>query len=612
MAAPTWVAAGTFVNNLSSGSLTPGLPAGYTTDDIFILFAVTNDGEVAPTPSGWNLLTFEDSTSAGFRATMFWRRATASETAPTFTSPANGESAIIHAFRGCQSVGNPFNVTAGSSESTSNTSVTFPSITTTVDECMVVLFGAVFNATISGQTNANLTSLTERSDNSTFLALNVTTGVKATLGATGTTSATASANGTEVCMTTSLKPNAGLVTELNDSDTGTGSETESIQPKLLVSDSDTGTGTETESIKAAVNKSSSDSGTGTETQGVVPVSSGLEYVALSDPFALKLILGITDTEGLSDLGFNTFDLAPTIGMSQPFTYDIGWKDIINKIEVTSEKRYPTFSEEVVWEDKDTKTIFPGEPYVYKAKADDPFYDAVVPVAGLKSYSGSNQVVTPDKYDFLVEQGTVQVNLSRTSGQSVDITVTATGNDTAVISGMSLRAIPVKVFHTFNVKTEDVASQVVSGVKTPIDSEQPSEWMNINDARAVTEVILNQRSEKLPFVTFSLLNANDIRLRTMLDLRLSDRVDINETETFTNNDFYVEQITNKISSSGKTHETVLGCEQLPTPVEGAMIFDDEATGFDIGVFGNRANLYDFDEKLFIVGQSTLNGNRILGL
>jgi len=612
MAAPTWVAAGTFVVNFTSGTLSPGLPAGYAADDIFVLFCNTNDGETAPTPSGWTLLGFEESAAAGIRATMFWRRATASESAPSFTSPANGESAIIHAFRGCVATGSPFDVTAGNSDSSSNTTVTFPSITTTVDDCMVVLFGAIFNANISGQTNGNLTSLTERSDNLSFLGINVTTGVKATSGSTGTTSATASANCTEVCMTTSLKSTSGVISNISDSDSGTGSETESIQPTLLVSDSDTGTGTETQSIQTATNKSSSDSGTGTETQSVTPVSSGLEYVSLSDPFGLKLILGITDAEGLSDLDFNTFDLAPTIGMSQPFTYDIGWKDIINKIEVTSEKRYPTFALEVVWEDKDTKTIFPGEPYVYKARAEDPFYDAVVPVAGLKSYSGSNQVVTPDVYDFLVEQGTVQVNLSRTSGQSVDITVTATGNDTAVISGMSLRAIPVKVFHTFNVKNEDIASQVVSGVKTPVDSEQPSEWMNINDARAVTEVILNQRSEKLPFVTFSLFNANDIRLRTMLDLRLSDRVDINETETFTNADFYVEQITNKISSSGKTQETVLGCEQLPTPVEGAMIFDDEATGFDIGVFGNRANLYDFDEKLFIVGQSTLNGNRILGL
>ena len=127
-----------------------------------------------------------------------------------------------------------------------------------------------------------------------------------------------------------------------------------------------------------------------------------------------------------------------------------------------------------------------------------------------------------------------------------------------------------------------------------------------------EIILNKRFKKLPFVQATIKNGTATRLRTMLDLRLSDRVRIIENETFTNADFYVEQIGHSIEGAGNYHTTMVGCEQIPEPIEGAFVFDDPDLGFDVGVFGDRASLYRFENNLFIVGQSNLDSSKVLGL
>lgn len=631
MAAPTWVAAGTFVS--TTGDATPGLPAGWQQDDIFLLFVEIDDANSVTAPDGWTQATNVLSEGGTSETYVFWRRATSLESDPTITDPGNRCNAIIHAFRGCTTSGSPVDVSATSGTVSNTTTLTLPSVTTTQANCMVVLYGTAGNSTtsFSGWTNAGLTGVAERSDNSgsadVVMTLGVATGVKATAGSTGTSTVTASSafDFDRTATTVALRSNendtnpsstdsgVGTETELisgtvTDSDSGVGTETQLISE--LKSNSDFGTGSEAELVTPATLISSSDSGTVTESEYAVDPDE-LDYVALTDQIALKLILGLTDVEELTDLA-NVLDLEPTIGMSRPFTYDVGWKDIINKIETTSEKRYPTFTQETVWSDDSARTIFPGEPYTYKAKAQDPFYDARVPVAGLKSFSGSEQIVTPEDYDFLVESGSVSVSLSRTSGQSADITVTALDNTPATISNMALKATPVRVMVTLHAKDEDKDSQSLEGVKTPDDKEKPSEWANINDSRAIMEIILDQRYKKLPFIEFRLTNGNAIRLRSMLDHRLSDRIDITETETFTDDDFYIEQIKHTISNSGLTHETMIGCEQIPRPIPGAMIFDDPDTGFNVGVFGERANKYSFDENLFIVGQSTLNGSNVLAL
>jgi hypothetical protein len=119
------------------------------------------------------------------------------------------------AIRGAAASGDPWNVTAGGVEATSDTSASIPGATTTVDNTLVVvavsgsLPDATSTAVFSGWANANLTSLTERTDNGDKSnnggALGVATGVKATAGAIGNTTVTHSAAAVKGMMSIAIK-----------------------------------------------------------------------------------------------------------------------------------------------------------------------------------------------------------------------------------------------------------------------------------------------------------------------------------------------------------------------------------------------------------------------
>ncbi len=97
----------------------------------------------------------------------------------------------IIAIRGAAASGNPWDVTAGGVEATSDTSGSIPGATTTVNNTLVVvavagsLPDASGTANFSAWTNANLTNLTERADNTATAgnggALGIATGEKATV-----------------------------------------------------------------------------------------------------------------------------------------------------------------------------------------------------------------------------------------------------------------------------------------------------------------------------------------------------------------------------------------------------------------------------------------------
>ena len=122
MALPTFVSAGTPAGG--TGTVTPGLPSGWQQDDIFLLVVETPANTNTP-PAGWTAVTNspqgDGSTTSTF-INVYWRRATASESAPTVPDSGNHTYAVILAFRGCPTSGNPWNVTSGGSESTQDTS----------------------------------------------------------------------------------------------------------------------------------------------------------------------------------------------------------------------------------------------------------------------------------------------------------------------------------------------------------------------------------------------------------------------------------------------------------------------------------------------------------
>jgi hypothetical protein len=203
----TFVSAGE--SAAGTGNVTPGLPSGWAENDIFVLFVETSPGEVPPTPSGW--ISKYDLTRASYsKLTVFWRRATSSESAPTITDPGNHALAIIVAFRGCVKGEDPWGSTS-EYLNVSAASVTWPAITTTVNSCMVLnLVSSGSVRTQADWANASLTGLAERVDVSTTEggngSLAMASGILATAGSSGGTNATANTTSYRRLSTVYLRP----------------------------------------------------------------------------------------------------------------------------------------------------------------------------------------------------------------------------------------------------------------------------------------------------------------------------------------------------------------------------------------------------------------------
>ena len=198
--APTFVAAGTVASG--TGAITPALPAGLQANDILLLFVETANQAISITNQNggtWTQVTGSPQgtgTAGGTAATCltaFWSRYNGTQGAPTTSDSGNHQLGRIIAIRGATTSGNPWDVTAGGVEATADTSGSIPGATTTVANTLVVvaiatsLPDASGTANFSGWTNANLSSLTERTDNTVTAGngggLGIATGGKATAGA---------------------------------------------------------------------------------------------------------------------------------------------------------------------------------------------------------------------------------------------------------------------------------------------------------------------------------------------------------------------------------------------------------------------------------------------
>ena len=229
LAAPIWAAPPTFVAAGSvasgTGTITPALPSGRQTNDILLLFVETANQAVSITNQNggtWTQVTGSPQGtgtaggSSATRLTVFWSRYNGTQGAPTVSDSGNHQLGRMIAIRGATTSGDPCDVTAGGVESTSDTSGSIPGATTTVANDLVVVAIATSlpdaNSTsrFSGWTNADLSSLTERTDNSVNAGngggLATATGVKATAGAYGATAVTLASSATKGMMSIVLKP----------------------------------------------------------------------------------------------------------------------------------------------------------------------------------------------------------------------------------------------------------------------------------------------------------------------------------------------------------------------------------------------------------------------
>lgn len=175
MAIPVWLGVGTPAH-AAAANITPTLPAvSLQTDDLLLLCCETAN-QAPATPAGWTLINTQNTGVAGavgsVAESVYFRRFVIGDTDPTITYSQDHILGIIHAFRGCAVGRLPYVQNTGNVDAASNTAFSNGSGGAALepDQLLVCVGGHgadISTPNYSGETNASLTNLTERSDDST-------------------------------------------------------------------------------------------------------------------------------------------------------------------------------------------------------------------------------------------------------------------------------------------------------------------------------------------------------------------------------------------------------------------------------------------------------------
>ena len=180
-------------------------PAGAASGDLLIMFLKTEDQAIDTNDAAWTESASSPNSSSGAnRLTVFWLISDGTDDYLTTDSGLQNICVVVAITAGTFNAATPFNVT-GFDDDASGTSVDIETITTTVNNVLVLSGStrsepdAAGSTEFSSEANASLTGVTERFDG-TFLAGNggalyIVSGVLATAGATGSTTATAATTG---------------------------------------------------------------------------------------------------------------------------------------------------------------------------------------------------------------------------------------------------------------------------------------------------------------------------------------------------------------------------------------------------------------------------------
>jgi hypothetical protein len=253
-----------------------------------------------------------------------------------------------------------------------------------------------------------------------------------------------------------------------------------------------------------------------------------------------------------------------------FVYSNGWKDIVNSVSFDVDIRQPDLDLSAVWSSTDTISLANGETRTIDVSGSDPFLNAVTPVVGT---------------DFTLSGGgSLTVQLNRTSGASVKITITAVGGSVQVLS-MQLRAQAVRVSNTVKVTLQDGVSIGEHGEKDYPDS---APWAGVNDAFALATLIIQHYSERLPTIQLRIVSENPSHWQQVVGRTVGDRITVQYDEMGMNADFFVESVTHTIdriwTDRAPVHSVVFGCEKCPDSAPAnPFTFDKRGAGFDQGVF-----------------------------
>lgn len=274
-------------------------------------------------------------------------------------------------------------------------------------------------------------------------------------------------------------------------------------------------------------------------------------------------------------------------MNVPFTYDEAWQNIVNTGTVTVDIRQPGGLAEI-WSSDTPISLGTGEQRVITASTTDPFYGAIIPVLGT---------------DYTLLTGSVNITLTRTSGTSTGIVITAPSG-AAILTDLKVRAYSVPVSHSLQVEVSDSSSITDFGQRS-FPGDLP--WCNEFDAEAVLETAVSSRAQPLPVVSTSFfIGTSGPRADALLARDLSERVTIVEPETALNDDFFVENFRHLLSADFD-HVVGAGVEIVPLSVSTTQVFrlDTSGQGADQGKLDSGIAR---PENLFIL-DSAVSGHRL---
>lgn len=205
------------VNTTTTSS--PAWPSHQTNDIALLIIETANQAVTFSAANGFVAVTDSPQgtgTAGGTTATrlsVFWARATsASMAAPALNDPGNHMIGRLLTFRGCDTSGDPWDVTAGDVASTASTSVSIPGDTTTAADTRVVVIATngtdIATDEFSSLTNADLGSLTIHDEFQSATGNGggfiVASGTKAAAGAYGATTGTLVTSSTQGRMSIAL------------------------------------------------------------------------------------------------------------------------------------------------------------------------------------------------------------------------------------------------------------------------------------------------------------------------------------------------------------------------------------------------------------------------
>jgi hypothetical protein len=202
----------------SASAITPAFPASIAADDILVTVAEC-EGVTAPgaytLPTNWAHVTgspVQEGTNT--RLWVIWRRYDGVFTAPSLGDSGDHNVGRMIAIRGCPTTGNPWDIAASAVEATSDTSATWPGVTTTVDDTLILEIistgtDVASTANLGALTNATYTNIVEQMDNWVISGngggIGLVSATKATAGATGQSTATLANASSKALMTVAFK-----------------------------------------------------------------------------------------------------------------------------------------------------------------------------------------------------------------------------------------------------------------------------------------------------------------------------------------------------------------------------------------------------------------------